>query len=153
MRIDENKVYMFTFETGEMGNLAIPVRAMSREEAAETLQKMLNKMQVEIAMEFPREKGEPGPDRNIKQVDVPAVPGGIPSEVIQSRIETLMKSLGAVLVTKDTPGLTPEAFSSTIKQWTEMDYTPANYAKIAVELELIASGQKEIAPPKPKKKA
>lgn len=143
MRIDENIVFLFNFDAQEMGGgCSFPIRATSREEAVRILQGCLNRFQTELAMEFPKVS---------IAATLPGVPSAIPPEVLQTRIETLMTGMGATLVTKDAPGLTPEAFSETILNWTGKEYSPQNYALIVRELELIASGQKEIPPPKKKK--
>lgn len=152
MRIEENRVFLFTFDTGEMGNIAIPVRGESREDAASRLQGMFGRMQTELAMEFPKVSSAaigigatiapgsviPMPD------DAVFAPGGIPTEVLELRIDTLMETLGA-------KELQPAAKATTIKNWTGHDFVPVNYPQIVNELELIASGAKDV-PVKSKKK-
>lgn len=145
MRIEENKVYMFTFETGEMGNLAIPIRGETREDAANKLQAMFGRMQMELAMEFPKvAPGAPqGATGSISMgADLPAAEGL--TEILSERIDTLTETLGG-------KNLQPAAKAETIKNWSDLDYVPENYGKIIQELELIASGQK-VVPPKSKKK-
>lgn len=145
MRIEENRVYMFTFETGEMGNLAIPIRGESREEAATKLQAMFGRMQTELAMEFP--KVSPGAVE-LGGISTTLEPSLSASEglsaILEERIDKLLADLGGA-------SLVGKAKAETIKNWTELDYTPENYAAIVKDLELIASGQKEV-PPKGKKK-
>lgn len=140
MRIDENKVYMFTFDTGEMGNLAIPVRGENRDEAANTLQRMLGKMQSEIAMEFPRTS----PTVVNAVGGTGSVSGIVPAEVLELRIDTLLADMGA----KD---LILSAKAQTIKNWTKLAFVPENYAEIIRELELIATGEKVVEAPPLKK--
>lgn len=145
MRIEENKVYVFTFDTGDHGNLAIPVRGETREAAAQRLQQMFGQMQAELAMEVPRIAAGPvQPNQPSTTIAEGAGLEGL-SEILVERIDTLMIGLGAA-------GLTDKAKAETVKNWTELEYSPENYAKIVTELELIASGQKEV-PVKPKKKA
>lgn len=137
MRIEENRVYVFSFNTGDHGDLAIPVRGETRELAAARLQQMFANMQTELAMEFPKVSAAPS-------APAEAAPGAIPYDVLEMRIDTLLDDLG-------TKGLTPEAKAKTIEDWTEKKFEPKNYAAIITELELLASGQKEV-PTKPKKK-
>lgn len=146
MRLEENKVYVFSFDSSEMGGgCSFPIRASSREEASDVLQKCLSRFQTELAMEFPR-IGAPAPSSsvNVPQDAGFSAPAGIPPEVLEMRIDTLLKDLGGA-------GLTATAKAETIKNWTELDYTVDNFPKIITELELLASGQKEV-PVKPKKK-
>lgn len=142
MRIEENKVYVFTFNTGEHGDLSIPVRGESREQAAQNLQDMFARMQTELAMEFP--KTQAGPLAKQAEEPVMTAAGGIPFDVLEMRIDTLLGDLGA-------KGLEGEARATTIKEWTGIDFAPGNFTAIITDLELIASGQKEV-PVKSKKK-
>lgn len=141
MRIEENKVFLFNFESAEMGGgCSFPIRANSREEAVQTLQKCLSRFNTELSMEFPR-------------VSTPTVvqPESIPLDassglegVLLERIDSLMKDLGG-------GELKSAAKAQTIKNWTEMDFVPENYSKIIHEFELFASGAKTV-PVQPKKK-
>lgn len=141
MQIEENKVYLFKFHT-DSGELAIPVRAQSSAEAADSLQKMLGRMQTEVALDFPQvlptmSKGIPQQGAFTTSV--------IPDEVLEMKLDTLFGDLGG-------GDLTPEAKAETIKKWTGHDLTPTNYTKIITDLELIKTGQKEVPPPLPKGK-
>lgn len=140
MRIEENKVYVFSFNTGDHGDLAIPVRGESREAAANRLQNMFSSMQTELAMEFPKVvPGNTSPPQ--EQPAIPAAEGL--QEILLERIDKLLGDLGG-------SALVGKAKAETIKNWTELDFIPENYSAIVKDLELIASGQKEV--PKPKKK-
>lgn len=145
MRIEENRVFMFTFDTGEMGNIAIPVRGETRQEGAEKLQQMFSRMQTELAMEFPKvmpTAAAIGASSEPSAALATAADGL--DEILLERIDTLMESLGA-------KGLTLEARAKTVLMWTELDLYPPNYSAIVHELELFASGAKEV-PVKGKKK-
>ena len=150
MRIDESRVFVFQFDTTQMGGVTFPLRAESREEAAEELQKVLARIQTELAMEFPKvakpiNSGSEGQGIPVGKSDGENnAPSGVPFDVLEMRIDTLMSDLGA----KD---LTLEAKTKTIEDWTGKLYATQNYADIIKELELIASGQKDIQP-KGKKK-
>lgn len=135
MRIEENKVYMFTFDTGEMGNIAIPIRAESREQAATNLQNMFARMQTELAMEFPKVSVPAGELGQGNPVPVTSAEGL--SEILIERIDKLMTDLGG-------GALATKAKAETIKNWTDLKFSPENYSAIVKELELIVSGQKEV---------
>lgn len=147
MKIEENRVYVFQFDAQEMGGgCSFPMRGETREAAVEALQKCLGRFQTELAMEFPKVSGPSlsAPASFMgEQVANSASPEGIPPEVLEMRIDTLLADLGG----KDLAGI---AKAETIKLWTGNELTPVNYAKIITELELIASGQKEITPKKKK---
>ena len=132
MRIDETRVFLFTFKT-DQGDVQFPIRAENREQAGNTMQKALQRMQAELAMDFPKtepiEVVTPEPALNIPTV--------IPPEVLELRINTLLGDMGAGT-------LTGKAKSDTIKLWTGFDFNEANYTSIITELELIRTGQKEI---------
>lgn len=147
MRIDESRVFIFQFDTTDMGGVTFPMRAQSREEAADQLQKCLMRIQSELAMEFPRVAAESTtagtPISSIQAMS--DVPDGL-SGVLLERIDVLMRDLGG-------SELAGEAKAKTIKNWTELEFVQENYAKIVHELELVVSGAKVIAPPvKDKKK-
>lgn len=122
------------------GGCSFPIRAESREQAVQILQNCLGRFNAELAMEFPRVAGSApsGP-----AVDLTTATDGL-SGILLERIDTLMKALGG-------GELVDEAKAKTIKLWTELEFTPDNYASIVHELELFASGAKEIVA-KPKKK-
>lgn len=138
MRIEQNSVFMFTFETTG-GNLAIPVAGQTREEAAEKLKGMLSKIMQELAMEFPKIAPVPTTISN-SEIGISGL-----TEIAKDRIEGLLAQLGG-------NNLNESAKSETLKNWTGLDFIPTNYAKIVNELELIASGQKKVEPPKKKGK-
>lgn len=139
MRIEENKVYMFTFQT-DSGDLAIPVRGNTHADAGDKLKKMLARMQMELSLEFPK-IGSPDREPGVPASD--PVPGSVPPEVLELRIDTLLKDMGG-------SELQGSAKAETIKNWTDLEFVPGNYAKIIVELEMILSGQKEVKPKKKK---
>ena len=132
MRLDETRVWLFTFKT-DQGDVQFPMRAETREQAGDQMQKTLQRMQAELAMDFPKtapiEVAEPEPVLNIPTV--------IPPEVLEPRIDTLLGDMGA-------GALKGKAKADTVKLWTELDYNEANYLGIIHELELIRTGQKEI---------
>lgn len=137
MRIDESRVFVFNFESIEMGGgCSFPIRGESRENAVEILQKCLSRFQTELAMEFPRTLANP----LAKQAEEPAITaaGGIPFDVLEMRIDTLLGDLGA-------KGLDEVARAKTILDWTGIEFKPANFTTIITDLELIASGQKEVS--------
>lgn len=143
MRIEENRVYVFSFNVGDHGDLAIPVRGETREAAAARLQSMFSQMQTELAMEFPVIKGV-----SIQSSELPIpnlAPGGIPPEVLEMRINTLLTDLGA-------SGLTDAAKAQTIKNFTKIDFSPENYPAIISRLEEISAGVEEEPPAETKGK-
>lgn len=145
MRIEENKVFLFTFDTGEMGNLSIPVRGEDRADAANKLQTIFGRMQTELALEFPKVAPQASvAAQGVGSMEHPMA-GIIPSEVLEMRIDTLLGDLGAT-------GLTDSAKAQTIKNWTELEFVPDNYAAIITKLERLASGAEEVPAPKGKKK-
>ncbi len=136
MRLDETKIFLFTFKT-DQGDIQFPMRADTAQEAGDKMQKTLQKMQVELAMDFPKT------DPKIKEPDheevkaILSAPMAIPPEVLELRIDTLLADMGAGT-------LKGKAKADTIKQWTGHEFTEANYPQIVVELELIRTGQKEV---------
>lgn len=147
MRVEENKVYVFTFNTGEHGDLSIPVRGESHEVAAHKLQEMFARMQTELAMEFPKTVKASGVPAGTERPELPENAADGLSDILIERIDSLLAGLGG-------EELVGDAKAKTIENWTELKFTPDNYAKIVHELELIASGAKVIPSPtsKPKKK-
>lgn len=145
MRIDESRVFVFQFDTSDMGGVTFPMRAAGREEAAHSLQQCLSRMQAELAMEFPKvSKGTSTPATgSTNEVQVGQGAAGL-ADILSERIDTLMESLSG-------GNLLAEAKAKTIKLWTDLDFEEKNFAGIITELELIASGQKKI-PAKDKKK-
>lgn len=139
MRIEENRVFVFTFNTGDHGDLSIPVRGDSRESASQALMSMFARMQTELAMESP--KTSPSP--SIPESGAISSADGLES-IVLDRINVLMADLGGA-------DLKGAALAETIKNWTDLAFEPANYSSIVHELELIASGQKQV--PKKSKKA
>ena len=139
MRLDETRVWLFTFKT-DQGDVQFPMRAETREQAGDQMQKTLQRMQAELAMDFP--KTQPAMELNIpSDMLTPTValnvPTSIPPEVLELRIDTLLGDMGA-------GALKGKAKADTIKAWTTYDFNENNYTAIITELELIQSGQKEI---------
>lgn len=133
---------MFTFNTGEHGDLAIPVRGESQHEAAQKLQDMFARMQTELAMEFPKVATTSETPVLGGNLETSAADGL--SEILLERIDSLMSKLGG-------GELKGNAKTTTIKTWTELDFVPENYSQIVHKLELIASGGEELpAPQQPK---
>lgn len=122
MQIDESRMFVFRFPY-ESTELAIPVRANSREEAGEKLQKVLSGIQTDLAMEFP--KVHP---TIASIVSSPSLNGEMPALVQELKIETLMKDMGFT-------GITDIEKATTIKKWTGLDYMPNNFNAILAALE------------------
>lgn len=135
MRLDETKVFLFTFKT-DQGDVQFPMRAETREEAGEKMQKTLQRMTVELSMDFPMIAKQSGAER-LQDAVAQSVPMAIPAEVLELRIDTLLADMGA-------GELKGKAKADTIKLWTEYDFNEANYTHIITELELIKTGQKEV---------
>ena len=133
MELRETKVFLFTFKT-DQGDVQFPMRAETREEAGANMQKTLQRMQVELAVDFPKVQAIPPVNEPEPVLNVPA---SIPPEVLELRIDTLLGDMGA-------GQLKGKAKADTIKQWTTYDFNEANYTSIITELELIRTGQKEI---------
>ena len=139
MRIDEQKLYGFHFKVDEQvvpvlnGEIVLPIRAETKEDAGEKLTKLLHKMSSEVAMDFPKVQvlEEVAPEQAIN------IPTTIPPEVLELRIDTLLGDMNV-------GQLTGKAKADTIKLWTGFDFNEANYTSIITELELIRTGQKEI---------
>ena len=139
MRIDEQKLYGFHFKVDEQvvpvlnGEIVLPIRAETKEDAGEKLTKLLHKMSSEVAMDFPKIQVLEGviPEQAIN------IPTTIPPEVLELRIDTLLGDMNV-------GQLTGKAKADTIKLWTGFDLNEANYTSIITELELIRTGQKEI---------
>ncbi len=131
------------------GGCSFPIRAASREEAVQILQKCLGRFNMELSMEFPKTvpmanmagaSEALGADLSTQ----PGVPGSL-DDVLIERIDTLMTTLGG-------GGLADDVKAKTIKNWTELEFAPQNLAKIVHELELFASGAKTVPPPTQSKK-
>lgn len=136
MTIDESKIFAFRFRTDE-GELLIPVRAESRQEAGAKMQKLLGRMAAEVAVDFPKIEAVgplPGP---LTKEGVPTTFAVVPAEVLDLRINTLLGDMGA-------GQLVGKAKADTIKLWTGHEFVEANYSAIITELELLRTGQKEI---------
>lgn len=148
MRIEENKVFLFNFDSAEMcGGCSFPIRANSREEAVQILQSCLGRFNAELSMEFPRVSTATmagASDTPHADMIMPLDAADGLTGVLLERIDSLMKDLGG-------GELIGDARAKTIHNWTELDFAPANYASIIHELELITSGAKEL-PIKGKKK-
>ena len=133
MRLDETRVWLFTFKT-DQGDVQFPMRAETREQAGDQMQKTLQRMIAELAMDFPKtqptiEIPTPEPILNVPTI--------VPPEVLELRIDTLLGDMGA-------GALKGKAKADTIKLWTGFDFNEANYTSIITELELLRTGQKEI---------
>ncbi len=139
MELREEKVYLFRFQT-DAGDIQFPIRAQSKEEAADLLQKMLSRIQTEVAMEFPKVATQVR-QQNVGQNEVSqqlhSSINRIPAEVLEMRLDTLLEDMGAV-------NLKEKAKADTVKLWTGFDLSEENYTKIITELELLKTGQKEI---------
>lgn len=133
MRLDEQKVFLFTFHT-DQGDVQFPMRAETREEAADKMQKTLQRMQAEVSIDFPR-VARVQPAQEDEKTDTSSLV--VPPEVLVMRIETLLSDLGA-------NELTEKAKAETIKNWTGFPFERTNYTQIINELQLILTGQKEI---------
>lgn len=133
MRLDEQKVFLFTFKT-DQGDVAFPMRAETAQEAGEKMAKTLERMTIELSMDFPKVQ-------NIPPIAAPEpvlnVPTSIPPEVLELRIDTLLGDMGA-------GEIKGKAKADTVKLWTGYDFNEANYTAIITELELIRTGQKEV---------
>lgn len=146
MYIEENKVYLFKFRTDD-GEIAIPQRAETQEEAVRKIQGLFARMQTELAMDFPQVKEPSVVDHMVAALasgsgTMPVSP--VPIEVLEMRLDTLLDDLGA-------GNLTLAAKAQTVENWTGIKYREDNYPKIITELELIKSGAKEIPSPPAKK--
>lgn len=132
MDIREERVFLFKFTT-DAGDVQFPVRAQTKEEAADTMQKMLSRIQTEIAMEFPKMMVTP----TVDPIHHPALASVVPPEVLEMRIDTLLGDMGA-------GQLKGKAKSETIQLWTGLENTEANYTGIVTALEEIKTGVREI---------
>lgn len=142
MRVDETRVFLFTFRT-DQGDVQFPMRAETREEAGEKMQKTLQRMQVELAVDFPKIGSAQGLAAKILEPLTDIVPNAVPAEVLELRIDTLLGDMGAA-------ELRGKAKADTVFTWTGYKFEEANYTHIITELELIKTGQKEIPAKKPK---
>lgn len=133
MNLSEAKIFLFTFKT-DQGDVQFPMRSETREEAVDKMQLTLQRMQIELSVDFPKVK-----DVVATPVAPPIenVPTSIPPEVLELRMDTLLADLGA-------GQLKGKAKADTVKLWTEFDLNENNYTGIIHELELIQSGQKEV---------
>ena len=139
MRIDETKVFLFSFKT-DQGDIQFPMRAESRDEAGKKMQQTLQRMNIELSMDFPKiQINQTEMGKNLVDVlnEPINIPTNIPPEVLELRIDTLLGDMGA-------GSLKGKAKDDTIKLWTGFDFNGDNYTKIIAELELIQSGKKEI---------
>lgn len=137
MELREERVFLFKFQT-DAGDVQFPVRAQSKEEAADALQKMLSRIQMEIAMDFP--KIVPGTITKTDSLGSKIATVGfssVPPEVLELRIDTLLGDMGA-------SQLKGKAKDNTIELWTGLENTEANYTGIVTALEEIKTGVREI---------
>lgn len=135
MRIDETKIFLFTFKT-DQGDVQFPMRAETAQEAGEKMQKTLERMMVELSMDFPKVQNAPVQE-TLQEAEHLNVPTVIPPEVLELRIDTLLGDMGGA-------ELKGKAKADTVKLWTGFDFNEANYVNIINELELIKTGQKEV---------
>jgi hypothetical protein len=133
MRIEEERVYVFRFPY-ETTELAIPVRAQTQEEAGIKLRKILSDIQMDLAMEFPTVAVPKAPT----VLDTMPTSNVTPTLLLDLKIEEYLRRLDANFVTDDDK-------VKIIKQWTKLDFIPANYEAIAKSLEelLNENGKKE----------
>ncbi len=134
MQIDESRVFAFRFRTDD-GDLVIPIRGESKQDAVLKMQKLLGRMQAELAMDYPKLEAIAIPPTPVEE-GVPS-PMTVPPEVLELRINTLLGDMGA-------GQLIGKAKADTIKLWTGQEFIEANYTAIVTELELIRTGQKEL---------
>lgn len=120
MKWEQKSVFVFTFPY-EQTELSIPVKADSQEEAADKLQKLLSSIQTDLAMEFPK------PMPTVYAAGNHASPGAVPPEVLELRIETLMKELGMN--------------KAGVKKALGLEVSPENYVTIIGKLEALKNGQ------------
>lgn len=132
MQWQEEKIFLFKFQT-DAGDVQFPVRAQTKEEAADTMQKMLSRIQTEIAMEFPKMLVTP----TVDPIHHPALASIVPPEVLEMRIDTLLGDMGA-------GQLKGKAKDQTIELWTGLENIEANYTGIVTALEEIKTGVREI---------
>lgn len=150
MRIDEQRLFGFHFKVDEgtipvvNGEITIPVRAETKDEAGEKLMKTLAKMQLDLVIDFPRVMGMPEELAKLEEdKSVSPAPTIVPPEVLELRIDTLLGDMGAA-------ELRGKAKADTVFNWTGYKFEEANYTHIITELELIKTGQKEVPTKKPK---
>lgn len=138
MELREERVFLFKFQT-DAGDIQFPIRAQTKEEAADVLQKMLSRIQTEVAMEFPRvmPMGPTFLESTSNKSTLLSTPSVVPPEVLEMRLDTLLSDMGA-------GQLKGKAKEETVKLWTGLDLIENNYTKIITELELLKTGQKEI---------
>lgn len=136
MDIREEKVYIFKFPY-QQTDFTIPVRAETKEQAVDILQKWLSGVQTELAMEFPKVSSPTGIMPMPKGAVIAPMPPAIPPEVLEMRIDTLLGDLGA-------GQLKGNAKDDTIKLWTDLENKEENYTGIITELEKIQTGTKEV---------
>jgi len=137
MIIDEQKVYVFKFPY-QNSDFTIPVKAESKQEAVDILQKWLSGVQTDLAIEFPKMAQvimdkiiDVEPKTSIHTIST------VPPEVLELRMDTLLADMGG-------GQLKGKAKDDTIKLWTGYDNTVENYTHIITELELLKTGQKEV---------
>lgn len=137
MELREEKVYLFRFQT-DAGDIQFPIRAQSKEEAADMIQKMLSRIQTEVAMEFPKVIPTSNTTLNLEDRGVKVFSTNpVPPEVLELKMDTLLSDMGAA-------GLKDKPKAETVKLWTGFDLKEENYVKIITELELLKTGQKEV---------
>lgn len=140
MRIEENKIFEFKFPYYG-AEITIPIRAQSREEAAEELRKHIQSWMTELAMEFPKTAPAESPKAGMVNMDpnpLPeiALPGSIvPSYALELDIEELVKQ---IMPMKKPAGA--NTVNTLVKKWTGFVYSPENYPAIIEELKKVKAG-------------
>lgn len=133
MRIDETKIFEFRFPFYQ-GELCVPIRANTREEAVEQLKGHLNNMMVDLAAEFPKAApAEAAPSGAAPSGEKPPVVEPprreIPTYALELDIETLVKELMPIKKPKGA-----QTIEKLVKDWTGFAYAPENYAVIIEEM-------------------
>ncbi len=132
MRIEETKIFEFKFPF-HGGEISIPVRAMTVQEAATDLKALLNNFMIDLATEFPVAIGAlptyfPAPEERA------STESNIPSYALELDIETLIKELMPIKKPKGAQGI-----AKLVKDWTGFEYAPQNYPAILDELKKMKS--------------
>lgn len=126
MRIEESKIYEFRFPF-HGGELAIPVRAQSREEAGQALRRHLNDFMIELATEFPLQVPQAVPPT--ENSAPPAPPPVVSSYALELQIEEIVKQLMPLKKPKGA-----QTIPIMVKAWTGFEFSPENYLAIIDEL-------------------
>lgn len=140
MRIEENKIFEFKFPY--YGNeISIPIRAQSRELAAEELKNHITSWMMDLAMEFPKtapvestpQGAVPSGDTGTSNVKPPEV--NVPSYALELDIEQLVREIMPI---KKPAGA--NTIDVLVKKWTGFKYSTENYPAIIEELKKVKAG-------------